>query len=116
MLQSQAALAGSLRLDWPEETRKTLRTLLGNIAARDRAETYVTVRAGKPIPREIIDTEDLILIQESEALVKKSQATFIANMITETGDGPVEIHQSDFIYAESNTFFDGFLQKVVSSA
>ena len=116
MLRSQAALAGSLKADWTPDIRGTLRTLLGNVAARDRAESHVTLRAAKAIPQKIVDKHELTLIGPSEAHVGGNSAQKVAQAITHAGSGPVEIHKSDFIFHKSNTFFDRFCQILDSSA
>ena len=116
MLRSQAAFSGSLKANWNENALASLQTLLGRVAARDRAENYVTVRAAKPIPAGLISEYDLELIQESEAHVLNKLSGKVAEGITSAGAGPVEIHASDFIYSKNNTFFDRFYQKVASSA
>lgn len=116
MLRSQAALAGSLQADWSDSCRASLRTLLSNVAARDRADSHVTLTSAGPIPEKIIKDHDLTVIHESKALVVKKFAARIADALTEMGCGPVTIYQSDFIYLETNTFFERFHQKLESSA
>jgi len=116
MLRSQATLSGSLQAEWSEGCRASLRTLLGNVAARERADAYVTLSSASPIPDQIIKSHDLIVIHDSKALVLKKFASDIADSITQLGCGPVTLYQSDFIYLEANTFFDRFVEKLESSA
>ena len=116
MLKSQAALAGSLAADWSPGARKSLQTLLANVAARDRADSHVALRTAKPIPADIVDKHELTLIDRSEVHVLENSALAIARDITDAGAGPVEIHQPLYIFQKSNTFFDRFCQILDSAA
>lgn len=116
MLRSQAALSGSLNADWSEQARDALSALLANIAARDRAEAFVTLRAANPIPQELVSEHELTLISPSEAHVREKSALNAAQHITYAGAGPVEIYQSEFIFHKSNTFFFKFCQILDSAA
>ena len=116
MLKSQAALAGSLAADWSPGARKSLQTLLANVAARDRADSHVALRTAKPIPADIVDLHELTLIDRSEVHVLENSALTIARDITDAGAGPVEIHQPLYIFQKSNTFFDRFCQILDSAA
>ena len=116
MLRSQAALAGSLQANWSETSWQSLRTLLASVAARNQADSYVTLTSAKPIPEEIVNEHQLIMIQEDEALVLKKLGSKLAEIVTKAGVGPVKIYRPDFIYLETNTFFDDFYQKAETSA
>lgn len=116
MLKSQAVLAGSLSADWNTPALGTLDVLLGNIAARERADTKMTLRAAKPIPSALVTQFKLVPVGESTALVDKKLATAAAHAITNTEAGPVEIAASDFIYLKESTFFEKFRQILDSSA
>lgn len=116
MLESQAALTGSLQAGWNQDNLASLRVLLSNVAARQRADSYRTIRTAAPIPAEIVEKYKIILIQESEALVESKSASKIADDVTQAGAGPTSIHQTDFIYMENNPFFDTFYQKVTTPA
>lgn len=116
MLRSEAALAGSLKADWSETARGALETLLGSVAAKDRADNYVTLRAAGEIPKAIMAEYELSPVRESEVLSPKKQAAAAAQALTREGAGPVKILNSEFIYEEKNNFFDRFLQILDSSA
>ncbi len=116
MLRSQAALAGSLNAGWNDTARDVLKTLLGNVAARERAESHVTLKSAQPIPKEIVDKHELTLIAPTEAQVPGNFALTAAQNITVAGAGPVEIRRSEFIFQKSNTFFDRFCQILDSTA
>ena len=110
MLRSQAALAGSLQAGWTDETLSSLKTLLGNVAAREKAETFMALKAAKPIPKKLVDSHDLTQISPNEVHAENESALKIAQMITDSGSGPVEIQQVGYIFHSSNTFFDRFCQ------
>ena len=116
MLKSQAALAGSLNATWGPDARNSLQTLLGNVAARDRADSYRTLRSANSIPKHVVDKHELTLIDSFQAHVEVDSALKIAQIITYAGAGPVEIHQPLYIFQKSNTFFDRFCQILDSAA
>ena len=110
MLRSQAALAGSLRANWSDQALSSLKTLLGNVAAREQAETYMSLKAAKPIPEKLIDSHKLTSMGPNEVHVENVFALNVAQQITSAGAGPVEIQQARYIFHISNTFFDRFCQ------
>ena len=116
MLRSQAALAGSLTANWSPDARAVLEGLLSNVSAKDRADTYFTLRSSGALPDVICDAFQLVKTNEESALVAKAQASLAAKALTDAGAGPVEILSSDFIYAAEDNFFDEFLQILDSSA
>lgn len=116
MLRSQAALAGSLQADWNGQPLESLNILLGNVAAREQAENYMSLKAAKPIPQNLIDSHDLTPINPSEVHVENESALKVAHAVTAAGAGPVEIQQVRYIFHSSNTFFDRFCQILRSGA
>lgn len=116
MLRSEAALAGSLRADWSETAQGALRTLLSNVAARDQADAHVSLRTAKAIPENMVKEHKLALVSANQAHVGVDSALSVAQTLTSNGLGPVEIHRPDFIFHNSNTFFDSFCQILESTA
>ncbi len=65
MLRSEANLVASLKAHWGETARGALRTVLGRIAAEERARTTREVRAGLP-ESGAIDLASLAALHEAE--------------------------------------------------
>ena len=112
MLESQAALAGSLRADWSEEARATLRMLLDSVEARDEGAGMMLLRASSPIPDAAIESLHLQRAGDLAALCESARARDVARTLAGQGLAPVAISPLSFVFNEENEAYQLFVTKL----
>lgn len=110
ILDSQAQLAASLRADWSDSARDSLRGLLDALDARAAGKAKRTLRyrpgfdAAAKLPKAA--AEAIEIVGPGEALCAKGRAHELARALAAAGGGPVRTEASDFIFREENPRFD----------
>ena len=112
ILESQAALAGSLKASWDEETLQALRKLLDSVEARARGEGLKRLRAGGEIPAELAASLGLSAVSGAFAHCAHSRVGEAAGALCRAGLGPVEVGDVEFVYEAENGIFETFVKKI----
>ncbi len=111
ILQSEAALVGSLKAPWNEDLMSVLRTLLDSIDARLRAEQTRILRTTHPIRVDLARDLGLETIKSTnDAQISKNEASNAARRLAEAGVGPVAILKPEYIFRADNPLFDLFFE------
>ncbi len=125
ILRSEANLVASLKAPWGEGQRAALRTVLGRIAAEERARTTREVRAALP-ESGTIDLATLAGLHEAElpygapqgpegeiVLRCKEAAVFeLAGALVEAGARAVTVRRVDYAFAAENPLAERLLARL----
>ncbi len=121
MLRSEANLAASLRADWSEAHRQMARTILGRIAAEERARTTRELRAN--FPAGVPDVEGGVLEpmgarrfgREEGRLVLHcpvARAPDLADWLIGQGAEEVAVAPLDYVFAARNPLFEALVERL----
>ncbi|GGB56476.1 ATP phosphoribosyltransferase [Henriciella pelagia] len=116
ILKSQAALAGSLKAGWDEESLGGLQKLLASIEAHEAAQDKKFLLAANSIPDSLLKGEGVEAISATSILVPSYLAVETARKIADSGAGPVSITSSEFIFDQESPAFKGFVTNLTSAA
>ena len=116
ILASQAVLGASMRADWSDEVRETLRTLLDYIEARQRAKALKTLRfagaVGTKTMNAIATAHELHIESQGVAFCPNGQATSAARAIAAAGGGRVGVYDPEFVFEAENPVFERFVSRL----
>ncbi len=116
ILESRAALTGSLKAAWDEEALDALRKLLASIEAVESADAQKVLMAAKTIPESALKGQGMTLISASSVLSPSYAAVENARKIAESGAGPVSILSAGFIFDRETPSFKKFVTNLKSPA
>ncbi len=116
ILQSQASLTGSLKAEWSEEARATLRIFLDGVEATAAAQSHSRLDASNTIPDDQISELGLIRLTETAALCPTNQASTSARRLTSSGLGTVTIAPVNQVFTPDNAVFNNFVKKLSRTA
>jgi ATP phosphoribosyltransferase len=125
ILRSEANLVASLKAPWGESQRTALRTVLGRIAAEERARTTREVRAALP-ESGTLDLATIAGLHEAElpygaprgaegeiVLRCKEAAVFeLAGALVEAGARAVTVRRVDYAFAAENPLAERLLARL----
>lgn len=125
ILRSEANLVASLRASWGEGQRGALRTLLGRIAAEERARTTREIRAAMPDDGDI-DLAGISALHEAElpygapegigreiVMLCPVEAVFdLADALVKAGAGAVSVRRIDYAFRAENPLVDRLLSRL----
>lgn len=112
ILESQAALTGSLKATWSPESKATLRQLMDGVQAADTAKTLCRLETSAPIPQAEIAQHNLVTIGERAALCAAPDVRAAAAALTRNGAGTVVISTVEKVFSQENRPFENFVNKV----
>ena len=116
ILESQAALTGSLKADWSETALGALRQLLSSIEAVESSDTTRLLQAANPIPDSRLTGEGTRRISATSILSPSSEAVKNAQAIADSGAGPVTILRTEFVFDQETPSFRAFVTNLESTA
>jgi ATP phosphoribosyltransferase len=115
MLRSEANLAASLKADWSEEHRRVARTILGRIAAEERARTTRELRADFPDGAPLLELGALesfaatVVGGDDGRLLLHgpvARVADIADWLIGQGAAEVSVLPLDYVFAARNPLFE----------
>ncbi len=112
ILESEAALTGSLKASWDEGSLATLRKLLDSVAARAEGEQLRRLEASAEIPGELASALGLSNLCGQTALCPQASVADAARRLCDSGVGPVSVSDVEFVYSAENGIFATFLKKI----
>ncbi len=117
ILASQAQLAASLKADWSEEAKSTLRVLLDSIEARKRAESCVSLRYNPSLSaaaakKSAAGVNSANFVAPGEVLCTESDLQTLARGLCEVGGSPVGVYRPEYIFEAHNPVFEEFIAKL----
>lgn len=119
ILASEAQLAASKNADWNPETLETLRALLDNIEARQRAKRLCQVKfqsgVNKPALDKIFHMENARVFPNGEAFCPYNDVQSVARALAAQGGAPVSVQSLEYIFEAENPVFEGFLADITQS-
>ena len=116
ILRSRAALTGSIRAVWDEESLRALKKILSSIEAYEASQDTKILSAAKSIPTSLLEGEGTKAISATSILVASLEAVEFAQKIAESGAGPVSITSSEFIFDQESPAFKKFVTKLKPGA
>ncbi|MFC7291140.1 ATP phosphoribosyltransferase [Hirschia litorea] len=116
ILASQAQLAASKNADWNETTLATLRGLLDNIEARQRAKQLSLVKFQNGVSesdlKNIFCMESARIFPNGEAFCPHNEVQNVSRALANLGGAPVSVQKLEYIYESENLVFNSFLQEL----
>ncbi|WP_018998103.1 ATP phosphoribosyltransferase [Hirschia maritima] len=116
ILASEAQLAASKNADWNEETLGTLRALLDNIEARQRAKELCSVKfhgsIGESALQDIFSMRGARVFPNGEAYCPQQDVQNVSRRLAQAGAAPVSVQKLDYIFEPENVVFDSFFKGI----
>ena len=112
ILESEAALAGSLKAPWDGEALATLRKLLDSVEARAQGDRLKRLQASAVIPAGLADKLGLSNVSVHSAFCPRAGVADAARKLCEAGLGPVSVSDVEFVYTAENGLFETFSKKI----
>ncbi len=116
ILASQAQLAASKNADWNDETLATLRALLDNIEARQRAKQVSHIKFQTGIResdlKSIFNMEDAQIFPNGEAYCPNNDVQTVSRALASLGGAPVSVQKLEYIFESENIVFNRFLSEL----
>lgn len=112
ILDSRAALTGSLRADWNGASLAALRTLLDSVEARAAASGLRRLLAGGDIPAALAKKMELHHVSGVIAHCPAGRAADAARALSAAGLGPVSVQDIDFLFSADNPAYDFFVKNL----
>ncbi len=112
ILESEAALTGSLRADWSAPVRDTLRQLLDSVEARARGAGTRRLVASGDIPAKLAAQIGLAPVFGPAALCPARAVPNAARLLCEAGLGPVAVQDVEFVFDGKDDAFANFMKKI----
>jgi len=116
ILKSEASLTGSLKAEWSEGARRSLRVLLDSVEARAEANRMVRIETSADIPESELSAFGLTLMTKRSALCASKNASELARSLTQAGVKTVTIATVNQVFRADNAVFDNFVKKLSRSA
>lgn len=111
ILESEAALVGSLGAPWDAGTLATLRKLLDSVEARARGQRLKRLQAGADIPGDLASRMGLTGVAGMTAYCRQADMAQAARELCHAGLGPVSISDVEFVHEAENGIFATFVEK-----
>ncbi len=113
ILQSQAALTGSLKAEWSDGALASLRGLLDAIEAKEKAGACRLLSAAQDIPAEAMSANGLRQHgAANQVLCDAGDVGRVGEALAASGLGPVAVSTLDFIFTSDNPVYDNFYRAV----
>lgn len=112
ILESEAALTGSLNASWDEASLAALRKLLDSVAARAEGEKLKRLEASADIPSKLAVALGLSNVSGRTALCPRAGLAESARKLCESGVGPVVVSDVEFVFSAENDLFATFSKKI----
>lgn len=116
ILASEAQLAASKKANWDKEALETLRALLDNIEARQRAKKLCQIKfqsgVSKSALKNIFDMENARVFENGEAFCPVNHVQTVSRELAQAGGAPVSVQKLEYVFEAENTVFDRFLADI----
>lgn len=112
ILESEAALSGSLNASWSDQARGALRTLLDGVEATARANALCRLESSSPIPETQQAEFKLEMVTDRVALCPSKNARQAAQALAQSGAEKVAITTVEQVYSNQNAVFENFVKNV----
>ncbi|ACT58651.1 ATP phosphoribosyltransferase [Hirschia baltica] len=113
ILASEAQLAASKKADWNSQTLETLRALLDNIEARQRAKQLCQIKfqsgMSESVLQDIFDMPQSRLFPNGEAFCPSNDVQLVCRKLAAAGGAPVSVQNLEYIFEADNPVFKRFL-------
>ncbi len=116
ILQSQAALTGSLKADWSEAALSSLRVLLDGMQAQRAARAMKRLESESKIPDSMAKELGLTLLDSGAVLCPAGNATNIARDLAASGLGCISIATVEYVYFGDNVVWKQFVSNLSQTA
>ena len=116
ILASEAQLAASKKADWNKDTLNTLRALLDNIEARQRAKQLCSVKFHGSIDdsalQNIFNMKNARVFPNGEAFCPRTEVQNVCRKLAQAGAAPVSVQNLEYIFEPENIVFDKFFNSL----
>ena len=116
ILNSQAQLTASLKADWNEESLASVRYLLDLLEARKLAQTHRILSGGRSLVEAAGLIQGDVAFIGDQMVLSADMANSAAILLNREGFGPLSVHESEFLFFETNEVFNKFSDALAGSA
>ena len=109
ILESRAALAGSLKADWSDAAKASLEQLLASVEAVETAGTTSLLLSSSGIAPDALEGTGLSRLSENSFLSPSGRAVENARHLADSGGKSVSILKADLIFGQSTPSYEAFI-------
>jgi ATP phosphoribosyltransferase len=109
ILESRAALTGSLKADWNNEARGVLQQLLSSVEAVEMAQGSSLLMASGNVDEHALSGSDLAAMGDNSFLTSAGTAVENARRLTESGAKSVAVVRADLIFSWATPSYEAFI-------